>query len=53
MAKAKKASKPRADKYEEKVSFNGTFDELINVSVKDAEKRLKKLKSQKTTKDNG
>ena len=28
-----KESKPRADKYEEKVSFNGSFDELLNLSV--------------------
>jgi len=28
-----KEPKPRADKYEEKVSFDGTFDELLNLTV--------------------
>lgn len=27
-------TKPRADKYEEKVSFDGTFDELLDLTVK-------------------
>lgn len=29
-----KETKPRADKYEEKVSFDGTFDELLDLTVK-------------------
>lgn len=29
-----KDTKPRADKYEEKVSFDGTFDELLDLTVK-------------------
>ena len=28
-----KESKPRADKYEEKVTFNGSFDDLLGLSV--------------------
>ncbi|MCZ4223499.1 hypothetical protein [Pedobacter rhodius] len=36
-----KESKPRANKYEEKVSFDGTFDELLNLSVQPKkEKRI-------------
>lgn len=37
-----KVSKPRADKYEEKVSFDGTFDELLDLTIqpkKDDKKR--------------
>lgn len=42
MAKsAKKPAKKRASKYEPKVTFSGTFQDLVKVSVKDAEKRLK------------
>lgn len=42
MAKAekKKEVKPRAENYEPKVSFNGTFEDIIGVSVKDAQKRI-------------
>jgi len=44
-----KAKKPRADKYEEKLAIDGTFDELIKVSVnytppKKAKKTAKKKK---------
>lgn len=28
-----KAPKKRKDKYEEKVSFNGTFDDLLNLTI--------------------
>jgi hypothetical protein len=28
-----KAKKPRANKYDEKLAINGTFDELVKVSV--------------------
>lgn len=41
----KKESKPRADKYEEKVSFDGTFDELLELTIqpkKEEEKKEKK-----------
>lgn len=31
--KKKKELKPRADKYEEKVSFDGTFDELLELTI--------------------
>ena len=48
MAKAiKKAAKPRASTYEPKVSFNGTFEQLVGISVKDAEKRTAAKKSAK------
>lgn len=33
MAKAKKKTKPRPDKYEDKLSINGTFEDVIKVSV--------------------
>lgn len=41
MAKAekKKAPKKRADKYEEKLLFNGTLDDLVKLTVKHAEKK--------------
>lgn len=28
-----KAPKERSDKYEEKVSFNGSFDDLLNLTI--------------------
>lgn len=30
--------KPRADKYEEKVSFNGTLEDMIKIAVKPKKK---------------
>lgn len=41
MAKAakKKATKKRAEKYEPKVSFDGTFEDMVAISVKQAEKK--------------
>jgi len=49
MAKAakKKETKPRAEKYEEKVKFDGTFEQMIAISVKQAEKKT----NNKTKKD--
>lgn len=49
MAKAakKKATKPRASEYEKKVSFDGTFEQMIAISVKDADKRIKARKDAK------
>lgn len=29
-----KATKKRKDKYEDKVSFNGTFDDLLDLTIK-------------------
>lgn len=29
----KKTSKPRQPKYDSKVAFNGTFDDLLNISL--------------------
>lgn len=46
MAK-KKAPKKRASKYEEKVKFDGTFEQMIGISVKDAEKKVAKKKTEK------
>lgn len=45
MAKESKSSKKRSDKYEEKVSFDGTFEDLISITVKDAEKRVQGRKN--------
>lgn len=39
-AAKKKASRPRASKYDEKVTFGGTFEEMVNMSVNDANKRM-------------
>jgi hypothetical protein len=44
-----KVKKPRADKYEEKLAINGTFEDLIKVSAnytppKKAKKAAKKKK---------
>lgn len=52
MAKAaknitKKAPKKRAAEYEEKVSFDGTFEEMIAISVKQAEKKSAPKKDDK------
>lgn len=42
MSKPKdKPKKPRANKYEEKVSFSGTFEDLIKLSAKDADKKAR------------
>lgn len=43
----KKEVNPRAEKYEPKVSFNGTFEDIIVVSVKDAEKKIAAKKETK------
>jgi hypothetical protein len=37
MAKAIQPKKERADKYEEKVTFNGTFEDMIKISTTGAE----------------
>lgn len=31
--KAKKASRPRAEKYEPKVKFEGTFEDMLKIST--------------------
>ncbi|PHJ51301.1 hypothetical protein VF04_38130 [Nostoc linckia z7] len=48
MAKAakKKEPKKRAEKYEDKVTFEGTFEDMIGISVKDAEKKSDAKKSE-------
>lgn len=51
MAKAVKVEKPskaRAKKYEEKVVFNGTFQEMINISITGA--GAKKVDKKESTK---
>ena len=50
MAKAvkkKTTKKPRASEYEKKVAFDGTFEDMIGISVKDADKRTKARKNAK------
>jgi len=45
---SKKQPKKRAEKYEEKVSFNGTFTELLNIAIGDNSiKDKSKLKTSK------
>lgn len=34
MAKEKKPSKKREEKYEEKVKFEGTLEQMINIAIK-------------------
>src|SRR5690606_42157286 len=44
-----KPKKERASKYEDKVKFDGTFEDMIGMSVKDAERRMQeKQKAMKT-----
>lgn len=38
-----KEPKPRADKYEEKVTFNGSFDDLLSLTIQ-PKKEAKKEK---------
>ena len=45
-----KTSKPRASKYEEKVTFNGTFQEMLNISLTGAGAKKKEVKVVKPTK---
>lgn len=40
----KKSKKPRPTGYEEKVKFDGTFEQMIAISVKQAEKKSAKPK---------
>ncbi len=42
-----KINKPRASEYEKKVAFEGTFEDMIAISVKDAEKKVKANKKPK------
>lgn len=48
MAKAaktkKKATKKRASEYDKKVSFDGTFEDMIGISVRQANKKVAKPK---------
>jgi len=36
-----KKKKERADKYEEKLTFDGDFEEMIKISIKDTKKKSK------------
>jgi hypothetical protein len=49
MAKAakKKPTKPRATEYDKKVSFDGTFEDMIAISVKQATKKAAKPQQNK------
>jgi len=42
----KTKSKKRAEQYDPKVKFDGSFKDLINISVKDAEKKKVSPKKQ-------
>lgn len=44
MTDDKENKKERANKYDDKVKFDGTFEDMIGISVKDAEKRVKERK---------
>lgn len=43
----KKITKERPEHYAAKVLFNGTFEDVIKISVKDAEKKMKERKEGK------
>jgi len=42
--KKKKESKPRAEKYEDKLSIDGTFEEVFKVIKKNKEEKTEKNK---------
>ncbi len=42
-----KPAKPRPKSYEPKVKFDGTFNDLVGISIKDAEKKIKKSDKKK------
>jgi hypothetical protein len=44
---AKPTKKKRAKHYEPKVKFDGTFEQMIAISVKDADKKVKEKKDKK------
>jgi hypothetical protein len=52
MAKAakKKPAKKRAHKYEEKLSFGGTFEDMVGLSLKGADDVVKKRETGKKDK---
>ncbi|MEJ7677025.1 MAG: hypothetical protein WKG06_03945 [Segetibacter sp.] len=52
MAKAKKPKKERAEKYEEKVSFDGTFEDIIKISTTGAGAQKIRLKKSDKNKPN-
>lgn len=43
----KKETKQRADHYEEKVKFEGKFIDMVKMSVKDAENKVKANEKEK------
>ena len=45
--KKKPVKKERSEHYEQKVSFDGTFEQMIAISVKDADKKVKDKKETK------
>lgn len=56
MAKAEKKPAPkkeRASKYDEKLKFDGTFEELIALTVKGADDVVKKRDNKQKDKQNG
>lgn len=54
MAKAakKKPAKKRADHYEEKVKFDGTFEEMVKISTTGAGAKKKELTKKISDKNN-
>lgn len=42
-----KAPKERSDKYEEKVSFNGSFDDLLNLTIQPKKDKSEKSEGEK------
>ena len=45
-----KPKKERAEKYEHKVSFNGTFEDMVNISLTGAGAKKVEKKTTKSTK---
>lgn len=43
----KKVTKPRAKKYEDKVTFDGTFEQMIGISITGAGAKPKKKETNK------
>ncbi|MCB9047445.1 MAG: hypothetical protein H6550_15030 [Chitinophagales bacterium] len=52
MTDKKDTGKKRADKYEEKVTFDGTFEDMVKISLKDADKKAKEKSEKKETNNN-
>lgn len=51
--KTQTKKKARSNKYDEKVTFDGTFEDMVKISVKDAEKRVKERNEAEKDKKDG